>query len=42
MATMEDYDLERALAYYCMTTEDAVKAREATAKRVPRPDFKGQ
>ena len=42
MATMEDYDLERALAYYCMTTEDTVKAREATAKRLPRPEFKGQ
>lgn len=42
MNTMEDYDLERALAYFCQTTEDYTTAREATAKREPRPEFKGQ
>jgi enoyl-CoA hydratase len=41
MDTMENYELERALAYYCMTTEDAGRAREATAKRQPRPEFNG-
>ena len=39
MNTMEDYDLERALAYFCMTTEDSVAARTATAQRQPRPEF---
>lgn len=41
MDTMADYDLERALAYYCMTTEDSAAARVATAQRQPRPEFKG-
>ncbi|MBV9660749.1 MAG: enoyl-CoA hydratase/isomerase family protein [Acidimicrobiales bacterium] len=39
MNTMEDYDLERALAYFCMTTEDAGAARTATAQRQPFPEF---
>jgi enoyl-CoA hydratase/carnithine racemase len=39
MNTMEDYDLERALAYFCMTTEDAAAARVAIAERQPRPEF---
>jgi enoyl-CoA hydratase/carnithine racemase len=39
MNTMEDYDLERALAYFCMTTEDSEGARTAAAQRQPRPTF---
>lgn len=42
MNTMEDYDLERALAYFCQTTEDYAEAKTATADRQPRPEFKGR
>ena len=42
MNTMEDYDLERALAYFCMTTEDAAAARDATARRDAPPDFRAR
>jgi enoyl-CoA hydratase/carnithine racemase len=39
MNTMEHYELERAWAYFLMGTQDTPLAREATAKRLPRPDF---
>ena len=41
MDVMEDYELERALAYSLMTTEDTQRAREALVARAPRPAFQG-
>jgi len=42
MNMMENYELERAWAYFLMGTDDTPLAREATAKRQPRPEFTGQ
>jgi enoyl-CoA hydratase/carnithine racemase len=39
MNTDEDYELERAWAYFLMGTKDTETAREATAKRMPAPNF---
>jgi enoyl-CoA hydratase len=39
---MEDYDLERALAYNLMKQEDTKEAAKALAERRPRPEFFGQ
>ena len=39
MNTMEHYELERAWGYFLGTTEDNQRAREAWAKREPRPPF---
>lgn len=37
---MANYELERAWAYFLMTTDDAPAARAATAARQPMPEFK--
>lgn len=41
MDTMEDYELERALAYFVMPLEDTRACWEAAAAKQPRPEFKG-
>jgi enoyl-CoA hydratase/carnithine racemase len=38
---MEDYELERALAYNIMRLEDTKAAGQAAAKKEPRPEFVG-
>jgi hypothetical protein len=38
---MEDYELERALAYNIMRLEDTQAAGQAAAKKQPRPEFVG-
>lgn len=42
MDVMEDYELERALAYSLMATEDTAAARQALAARQPRPQFRAE